>query len=99
MDAQLANTLLGISGVVVMLLLAVIGYFLRTLHGDVKQLIMETGKNKGRIELVEKQLENDVKRIELVTQTHLSNLTENVNRLSTSVETLVLHLGKIEKNT
>ena len=80
---------LGIAGVIITLLVSILGYFLKLVHGDVKTAMVETGKNKGRIELVEQQLNSDVKRIEQTTQLELRNLAQNVNRLSTSVEQLV----------
>lgn len=86
MDYQ---TLLEIAGGLILILLAILGYFLKVVHNDVKSAIIEAGKNKGRIELVEQQLNSDVKRIEQYTQLELRNLAENVNKLSTSVEQLV----------
>ena len=82
-------TLLEIAGALIVLLLGILGYFLKIVHGDVKTAIIEAGKNKGRIELVEQQLNSDVKRIEQYTQLELRNLAQNVNRLSASVEQLV----------
>lgn len=84
-----AYTLLEISGALIVLLLGILGYFLKVVHADVKTAIIESGKNKGRIELVEQQLNSDVKRIEQYTQLELRNLAQNVNRLSASVEQLV----------
>ena len=76
-------------GGLVVILFSIIGYFLKVLHGDIKFAVSESGKNKGRIELVEQQLTSDVKRIEQTTQLELRNLAENVNKLSLSVERLV----------
>jgi len=73
----------------IVVLFSIIGYFLKVLHGDIKFAVSESGKNKGRIELVEQQLTSDVKRIEQTTQLELRNLAENVNKLSISVEKLV----------
>ena len=84
-----AYTLLEVAGALIVLLLGILGYFLKIVHSDVKTAIVEAGKNKGRIELVEQQLNSDVKRIEQYTQLELRNLAQNVNRLSASVEQLV----------
>lgn len=81
--------LLGISGAIIFILFAVIGYFMKIVHSDAKKAVEEVGKNKGRIELVEQQLHSDVKRIEQTTQLELRNLAETVGKLSTSVEQLV----------
>ena len=82
-------TLLELSGGLIVILLGILGYFLKIVHTDVQNAILEAGKNKGRIELVEQQLNSDVKRIEQYTQLELRNLAQNVNRLSASVEQLV----------
>ncbi len=82
-------TLLEIAGALIVLLLGILGYFLKIVHTDVQNSILEAGRNKGRIELVEQQLNSDVKRIEQYTQLELRNLAQNVNRLSASVEQLV----------
>jgi len=76
-------------GGLIVVLFSILGYFLKVLHGDIKFAVSESGKNKGRIELVEQQLTSDVKRIEQTTQLELRNLAENVNKLSISVERLV----------
>lgn len=76
-------------GGLIVVLFSILGYFLKVLHGDIKFAVSESGKNKGRIELVEQQLTSDVKRIEQTTQLELRNLAENVNKLSISVEKLV----------
>jgi uncharacterized protein YjgD (DUF1641 family) len=89
MTNEILNIILTISGAIIITLIATIGYFLRILHIDTKKAIEEVGKNKGRIELVEQQLNNDVKRLEQTTQLELRNLADTVNKLSKSVEQLV----------
>jgi len=89
MTSELAYLLLGIAGTVILILFTIIGYFLRIIHNDAKKAVEETGKNKGRIELVEQQLNNDVKRIEQTTQLELRNLATTVQDLSISVKKLV----------
>ena len=89
MTNEILNIILTISGAIIITLIATIGYFLRIIHSDTKKAIEEVGKNKGRIELVEQQLNNDVKRLEQTTQLELRNLADTVNKLSKSVEQLV----------
>ena len=89
MTSEILNIVLTISGAIIITLIATIGYFLRIIHSDTKRAIEEVGKNKGRIELVEQQLNNDVKRLEQTTQLELRNLAETVGKLSKSVEQLV----------
>lgn len=79
----------GIAGSVIIILLAVIGFFLSRMISDVKQVIDETGKNKGRIELVEQQSLNDVKRIEQMVQIELKIMSEKVGDLADSVKILI----------
>lgn len=81
--------LVGLSGTVVMLLLAIIGWFINRLIADVKKCIEDTGMNKGRIDLIAQQQENDIKRIEENTQNEIKLLAKNVDSLSTSVGNLV----------
>jgi len=89
MTPDLAYFLLGVAGAVILILFGIIGYFLKIVHGDAKKAVEETGKNKGRIELVELQLNSDVKRIEQTTQLELRNLATTVQELSASVKKLV----------
>lgn len=85
---------LTLAGVIITLLLTIVGFFLSRLINDVKECIIETGKNKGRIDLIAKQQENDVKRIEESTQLELQTLTKNVCQLSDSVQQLVVMLAE-----
>lgn len=71
-----------------MILFAIIGFFLKVVHGDAKKAVEEVGKNKGRIELVEKQLANDVNRIEQTTQLELRNLVQSQQSLTNVVAAL-----------
>lgn len=81
------------AGSIIGLLLMIIGYFLNKLIHDIRKTQNECGKNKGRIELVEQQQINDIKRIEDRTQMQLSALTENVQKLSQNVNELVMILA------
>jgi hypothetical protein len=98
MTLELAETIMGIAGGLIGILLLILGYFLKIIHTDTKKAIEEVGKNKGRIELVEQQLNSDVKRLEQTTQLELRNLAQTVNKLSVSVEQLVqVQLGLANK--
>lgn len=99
MTSEILNIVLTIAGVMIITLIGTIGYFLRIVHSDTKRAIEDVGKNKGRIELVEQQLNNDVKRLEQTTQLELRNLADTVNKLSHSVEQLVeIHLTIAKKS-
>jgi hypothetical protein len=89
MTLELAETIISIAGGIIGILLFLLGYFLKIIHADTKKAIEEVGKNKGRIELVEQQLNSDVKRLEQTTQLELRTLAQTVTKLSASVDQLV----------
>ena len=80
---------LGLAGTVGVLLLAVIGYFMRTIHNDVKANTASSSKNEGQIELVAQRQEADIKRVEEFTQFKLEIMAEKVGELSSSIQSLV----------
>lgn len=74
-------------------LIGVIGYFLRDVHSNFKEYknrseseqlkqVEELGKLKGKIEMVQQQTANDLKRIEEVTQLKLDQIGKDVSDLS-----------------
>lgn len=89
MTPEMSSFIIGLAGSLILLLIGVISYFLKMVHNDVKKALVEVGKNKGNIELVQLQLNSDVKRIEQTTQLELRNLADTVGKLSHSVEQLV----------
>jgi hypothetical protein len=89
MTTEILYFLLGIAGAVILILFTIIGYFLKIVHNDAKNAVIDAGKNKGAIELIKLQLDSDVKRIEQTTQLELRNLAKTVGNLSNSVEQLV----------
>jgi len=90
---------IGIAGFIIVLSFSIIGFFLNRMVSDLKQVVDENGKNKGRIELVEQQQINDTKRIEAMTQLELRVMSENVGELSKNVNVLVIALAKKGINT
>ena len=89
MDNNTLLFLLSLAGTIIVLLIAITGYFLRIVHADTKKAIEDCGKNKGNIELLQQQLNSDVKRIEQTTQLELQNLARTVHELSGAVNNLV----------
>lgn len=83
-----------LASLVITILLGIVGFFITRLINDVKQCIVETGRNKGRIDLIAKQQENDVKRIENTTQLEIKALAKNVSDLSNNVNELVVMLAE-----
>tara|TARA_R110001632_G_scaffold62542_1_gene150148 strand:+ start:535 stop:825 length:291 start_codon:yes stop_codon:yes gene_type:complete len=84
-----------LAGLVITILLTVVGFFISRLINDVKHCIIQTGRNKGNIELIKKQQENDIKRIEDATQKELKILALNVCKLSENVQNLVVMLAEV----
>jgi uncharacterized protein YoxC len=89
MDNGTLNFILGISGGIVSILFAIIGFFIKSLISDLKKVIDENGKNKGRIELVEQKINSDLIRIEQTTQLKLDQMNNSIQELSKNVNTLV----------
>lgn len=90
MDDQIVTLGASILGI----LIAIIGFFISRLINDLKKVVIDTGKNKGRIDLVAKQQENDIKRIEERTTLELCNLSKNVKNLTENVNSLVSLLAE-----
>lgn len=82
------------SGSIMTLLMSIVGFFLHRVVNDVKKCIEITLENKSRIDLVEQQQKNDVKRIEERTQLELQQLTRNVNLLSKNVHDLIVKISE-----
>ena len=76
------------------LLMSIVGFFLHRVVNDLKKYIELTLENKSRIDLVEQQQKNDIKRIEERTQIELQQLTKNVNALSKNVHDLILKISE-----
>jgi len=88
------GTVLALSGSLMSILILVIGFFISRLINDLKKVVEDTGKNKGRIDLVAKQQENDIKRIEERTTLELCNLSKHVKSLNENVNSLVTLLAE-----
>ena len=86
-----------ISEGLIMLLLAVIGWFLNKTMQEVKHAVDLSSQNSSRIELVEQQQRNDVKRIEETTQLEIRQLTQTIEQLSKNVDLLVTSFTNMKK--
>jgi hypothetical protein len=94
MTSATTATTLFIIGTVV----AIIGYFLRIAHADLKKVIdaqtkviEDQGKLKGKIELVEQESRLKYQAIQEQTQLEIKNLARNVSELSDAVKQLILN--------
>ena len=94
MDSSTLTFIISIAGGIIGLSFVIIGFFLSRLVGDVRHAIEQTGRNKGRIELIDQQQKNDTRRIEEMTQLELKLMSHNVSELTKNVNTLVTALAK-----
>jgi hypothetical protein len=68
---------------------AIIGYFLKIVHSDVRKNTEEQGKLKGKIELVEQEARLKYQAIQEQTQLEIKNLAKNVGDLADTVRQLI----------
>jgi hypothetical protein len=69
---------------------AIIGYFLKMVHNDVRTNTESLGKLKGKIELVEQESRLKYQAIQEQTQLEIKNLARSVAELSDAVKQLIL---------
>jgi cobalamin biosynthesis protein CbiD len=86
---DIAVIILGAIGSLILLLLGIIGFFLRTLHGDLKTVVKECAANTAKIDLVDQKYEGAINLTNQTTQLEIRNLTDNVNNLATAVDRFV----------
>jgi len=86
MTVTMADILMLILGSVV----AIIGYFLKVVHNDVRNNTESLGKLKGKIELVEQESRLKYQAMQEQTQLEIKNLAKNVSELSDAVKQLIL---------
>lgn len=72
--------------------LAVVGYFLRMVHADVRKAVEDMGKLKGKIELVEQEARLKYQAIQEQTQLEIKMLAKNVSELSNAVKELMIKI-------
>ncbi len=66
--------------------LGIVGYFLKTIHSDLKKCIEDVGKLKGKIELVQQEHNLRYEKMEAVTQQKIDRLVDEVTRLAKVLE-------------
>jgi predicted PurR-regulated permease PerM len=97
---EFINVVLGVAVPLLLLIFGIIGYFLRTLHSDVKTSITEQahnyskmsediGKLKGKIELVEQEGRLKYQLVTETTQQEIKNMASKIGELSDTVGQLV----------
>jgi hypothetical protein len=72
-------------------IMAIIGYFLKMVHNDVRTNTESLGKLKGKIELVEQESRLKYQAIQEQTQLEIKNLARSVAELSDAVKQLILN--------
>lgn len=70
---------------------AIIGYFLKMVHNDVRSNTEGLGKLKGKIELVEQESRLKYQAIQEQTQLEIKNLAKSVAELSDAVKQLIIN--------
>lgn len=70
---------------------AIIGYFLKMVHADVRNNTEALGKLKGKIELVEQESRLKYQAIQEQTQLEIKNLARSVAELSDAVKQLIIN--------
>ena len=70
---------------------AIIGYFLKVVHNDVRNNTESLGKLKGKIELVEQESRLKYQAIQEQTQFEIKNLARSVAELSDAVKQLIIN--------
>lgn len=90
-----------VTGSLLIILLGVIGYFLRIQHKDIRRAIEELGKLKGKVELLEQKANSDYKLLQQQTQAdiklvqkEIGTMARSVGSLSANVEKLLLYLAE-----
>lgn len=74
--------------------IAIIGYFLKMVHNDVRKAVEDTGKLKGKVELVEQESRLKYQQILETTQLEIRNLTKNISDLAVAVKELMVKINK-----
>ena len=86
---MITSTTMGLIVFAVSTVFAIIGYFLRMIHMDVRKVVEDQGKLKGKIELVEQESRLKYQAIQEQTQLELKNLAKNVGELADTVRQLI----------
>jgi hypothetical protein len=74
--------------------IAIIGYFLKIVHNDVRKAVEDNGKLKGKVELVEQESRLKYQQILETTQLEIRNLTKNISDLAVAVKELMVKINK-----
>lgn len=85
---------------IVVAVMGIISYFLRDVHASMKEhkreselqhlhFSEEVGKLKGKIEMVQQQANNDITRIEQITQLKLDQISKDVSELTKVINQLL----------
>lgn len=70
-------------------MIAVVAYFLKTLHSDIKNNVQEIGKLKGKIAVLESESNNKIDKLAETTHIQLTALAKSIDNLTTSVNILI----------
>lgn len=68
-------------GSLLLILFGVVGFFLRALHSDLKSLMIDNGRSKGKIS----NMEQEIKHNKEMQDTHLENIVENIKSMNSQL--------------
>ena len=77
-------------------LIIITGFFLKTLHSDLKEDIKQTSENKAALELLKLQSEGQLEQLTKTTELQITNLTKSIDTLVKEMHTVnkaIMHLN------
>jgi len=89
MNTETLTLLIAVAGSVILICFTIIGFFISRVISDVKSNTGNIGENKGRIDLVKQQQQNDIKRIEERTELEIQTMSKKIGELSSSIDLFV----------
>ena len=78
--------LISIIGFLIILLLSVIGYFLKALHSDVKENMKQTTTNRANIDLLKVASKGDIGQLTKTTEMQIAMVTDALKEVKKSIE-------------
>lgn len=76
-------------------LMLIIGYFLKMIHSDVRTNTTETGRNKGKIEQLQIQINNEREMRQEQLNSQYKQISTSIEALQRSIETINLNIQSL----
>ena len=77
---------LSISGVIIIILIGVVGFFLRILHTDLRTTVRDLNKLDAQVSLIKQDADSKIEKLTALTQLEMRQLTKNIEDLTSNVE-------------